>query len=217
LGCAFKKGKFVKLEKKGKESLWWQEYCVDRLSTEKKSGHKAFILWFTGLSCAGKTTLANELVKMFYEAGLNTFVIDGDNVRHGLNSDLSFTVEDIEESNRRVAEVAKIGLDNGNIVVTALISPFRRSRKFARELNQQDDFVEVYCKAGESACQRRDRKGLYEKAKRGEVNNFIGIHIEYEEPANPEIIVNTEKMKTEACVKEIIGYLEENGYLIYSE
>ncbi len=199
--------------KENNNNLWCQKPCVERLDREKLNGHRAFILWLTGLPCSGKSTLADELVKVLHKSGQQSFLIDGDNVRQGLNSDLTFSPEDIGESNRRVGEVARLALDNGNIVVVALVSPFEESRRLARAMNKPGDFIEVHCKADKESCRNRDRKGLYERAMRGEIENFIGIDVEYEEPKNPEIVTETDSVNIQSSVQEIMKYLHGHGYL----
>lgn len=169
--------------------------------------HKSAILWFTGLSASGKSTLAHALEDRLYESGIRTFVLDGDNVRKGLCKDLGFTDADRTENIRRIGEVSKLMLDAGLLVMTAFISPFRNDRQIVRELVREEDFIEIYCKAPLEVCESRDPKGLYKKARAGEIPEFTGIASPYEAPEQPEIIVETGNESIEQCVDRIIAYL----------
>ena len=177
------------------------------------NGHKSTILWFTGLSCAGKSTLAYKVEEKFYERGLRAYVLDGDNVRTGLNKDLGFSAEDRKENIRRIADVAKLFVDAGLIVMAAFISPYEKDRKSARSIVEDDEFVEIYIKCSLDVCEHRDIKGFYKKARKGIIKNFTGIDAPYEEPEHPEIIVETDKMTVEESVNKIMNYLEERGYI----
>ena len=165
-------------------------------------------VWFTGLSGAGKSTIANRLERQFYERGYYTYLLDGDNVRHGLNKDLGFSDADRAENIRRVAEVARLMVDAGLIVLVSFISPFRAERHMARELFAEGDFIEVFVDASLEVCEARDTKGLYAKARRGELKLFTGIDSEYEPPKTPDIHLDTSCMKVEECVDLILEYLE---------
>ena len=177
------------------------------------NGHKSTILWFTGLSCAGKSTLAYKVEEKFYERGLRAYVLDGDNVRTGLNKDLGFSAEDREENIRRIGEVAKLFVDAGLIVMAAFISPYEKDREFARSIVEDDEFLEIYIKCALDVCEQRDVKGFYKKARQGIIKNFTGIDDPYEEPERPEIVVETDKMTVEESVEKIMNYLEERGYI----
>ena len=176
-----------------------------------KNEHKPAVLWFTGLSGSGKSTLANAVEMLLFRKGFQTHILDGDNVRMGLNNDLGFSPEDRKENIRRISEVANLFSDAGTIICTAFISPYRKSRKIAREI-VGDNFIEIYVKAPLEICEARDPKGLYKKARRGEIPNFTGVSAPYETPRKPEITVNTGEYTIEECAHHIVSYLEEQGY-----
>lgn len=186
---------------------------ITREDREKLKGHRSFILWFTGLSGSGKSTLAHRVEEKLFEMGIHTYVLDGDNIRSGLNRDLGFSEEDRRENIRRIGEVAKLFVDAGIVVLTAFISPYRRDRAFVRNLVEEGDFIEVYVKCPIDVCEKRDPKGLYKKAKAGVIKNFTGIDAPYEEPLNPELVVETDKQSIEECVNTIIDFLIENSYI----
>ena len=179
------------------KNIFWCEGKVKREDRERLLGQKGVVIWFTGLSGSGKSTLAYAVEEKLHKMGYLTYVLDGDNIRHGLNSDLGFSPEDREENIRRVGEVAKLFADAGVIVMTAFISPYRKDRRRARRLMDEGRFVEVYCKCGLEVCERRDPKGLYKKAKAGEIDEFTGVSAPYEEPEKPEIVVETDKQSIE--------------------
>jgi len=195
------------------KNIFWYEGRVKREDRERLLGQKGVVIWFTGLSGSGKSTLAYAVEEKLHEMGYLTYVLDGDNIRHGLNSDLGFSPEDREENIRRVGEVAKLFADAGVIVMTAFISPYRKDRRRARRLMDEGRFVEVYCKCGLEVCERRDPKGLYKKAKAGEIDEFTGVSAPYEEPESPEIVVETDKQSVEECVEKIVKYLRTNKLL----
>lgn len=172
--------------------------------------HKPCVVWLTGLPASGKSTIANELEYVLNKRFVaHTYLLDGDNIRSGLNRDLGFSKEDRAENIRRVAEVAKLFVDAGLIVTAAFISPYREDRAFARSLVAKEEFVEVYVKCPLEVCEARDPKGLYKKARQGLIKNFTGIDDPYEEPENPEIVVETDKMSLDECVAKIVDYLTE--------
>jgi adenylylsulfate kinase len=168
-------------------------------------------LWFTGLSGAGKSTLAHRVEEILFERGCRTYVFDGDNVRHGLCSDLGFGADDRRENIRRIGEMSKLFIDAGVIALTAFISPFRRDRDLVRSLVGGGDFIEIYCNASLSVCEQRDIKGLYKRARSGEIPDFTGISSPYEAPENPELTVFTGEENLENCAKAVIEYLEKQG------
>jgi bifunctional enzyme CysN/CysC len=168
------------------------DFVVDRGARERLSGHKGRVVWLTGLSGAGKSTIADAAEKELHAQGVRTFVIDGDNVRHGLNKDLGFTPEDRAENVRRVAEVARLMTEAGLVVLVALVSPFRADRRAARDLFDPGDFVEVHVQTPVEVCAERDPKGLYAKAESGDLPNLTGVGQEYEEPLDPELVVSGE-------------------------
>ncbi|GAV21447.1 adenylylsulfate kinase [Mariprofundus micogutta] len=191
----------------------WHQAAVGRSDRETSNGHRSAVLWFTGLSGAGKSTLAHAVEERLHAMGTKTFVIDGDNVRHGLCGDLSFSDEDRVENIRRVGEVAKLFVEAGMLTLTAFISPFRSDRAKVRSLLGDGDFVEVYCRTPLEVCESRDVKGLYAKARAGEIPAFTGISSPYEEPESPEIIADTGTLPLDQCVDQVIIYLLDNGYI----
>jgi adenylylsulfate kinase len=195
------------------ENLHFHEHRVARELKEKRNQHKSRVLWFTGLSGSGKSTVANAAEKVLHDMGLQTYILDGDNVRMGLNKDLGFSPEDRTENIRRITEVANLFADSGSIVLTAFISPYREDRDKAREIISTEDFIEVFVSADLSVCESRDPKGLYKKARAGEIKGFTGIDAPYEAPLNPELIVETDKNDIEACAQIVVDYLVEEGII----
>jgi adenylyl-sulfate kinase len=187
--------------------VYWHSYKVTKEDRQKIKGHKPVVIWLTGLSGAGKSTLANELEFMLNRNGVHTFLLDGDNVRHGLNSDLEFSPEDREENIRRIGEVAKLFTDAGLVVIVAFISPYKKDRRRARSLVGKEEFVEVYVKCPLEVAEARDPKNLYKKARAGVIKEFTGISAPYEEPENPEIIIETDKLSVQESVSRILDYL----------
>jgi bifunctional enzyme CysN/CysC len=190
-----------------------QHTDVDKEARRKLNGQKSSVVWFTGLSGSGKSTVANLLEKRLHAMGHRTYMLDGDNVRHGLNKDLGFTDTDRVENIRRVAEVAKLMVDAGLIVMTAFISPFRAERRMARSLMEADEFIEIHIDVPLAVAEQRDVKGLYKKARRGELKNFTGIDSRYEEPEAPELRLQTDKLTPEESVDRIIALLRERKVL----
>ena len=176
-------------------------------------GHRNAVLWFTGLSGSGKSTLAHAVEEELHRLSCLTYVLDGDNVRHGLCKDLGFTIQDRIENIRRVAEVAKLMVDAGVLVLTAFISPLRQDRAQARETLGKGEMVEIYCRASIDVCQGRDVKGLYKRARAGEIPHFTGISSPYEEPVNPELVVDTGSLPLKDCVDQVITYLADRGVI----
>ena len=195
------------------KNIIWHHGTVTEKDREKKQGHKGCILWRTGLPSSGKSTLAVELEARLFELGKRSYILDGDNIRHGLNKNLGFSPQDRKENIRRIGEVAKLFADAGVITITAFISPYREDRDNVRSLTGDGrwDFIEVLVKCSVEECERRDPKGMYKKARQGEIKEFTGISAPYEDPDNPEIIVDTEKHSLEDCVQKVIEYLGENG------
>ena len=194
-------------------NIVWHEASVDRQARASQRGHSSSILWFTGLSGSGKSTLANAVNAALFERGLATYVLDGDNIRHGLCKDLGFSDADREENIRRIGEVAKLFLDAGVIVLTAFVSPFRADRDKARALVDDGDFLEIHCAADLAVCESRDPKGLYAKARAGQIKEFTGISSPYEAPEKPELCLDTGAQNLEQCVAAVINLLEERGVL----
>jgi adenylylsulfate kinase len=201
------------LEKVMNENIHWHEPTIFRPDREKQNGHRSVILWFTGLSGAGKSTLAHAVEDALHRQGARTFVLDGDNVRKALCKDLGFTDTDRTENIRRIGEVSRLMLDAGLIVMTAFISPFRKDRDLARSLVAPGDFIEIYCNAGLSVCEARDPKGLYKKARAGQIPEFTGISSPYEAPEKPELELTTGTMPVEQCVAQVMDYLRLRKYL----
>ncbi|MCC2672171.1 MAG: cysC [Armatimonadetes bacterium] len=194
-------------------NIVWHAHSVTRAERESKFGHRGCTVWMTGLSGSGKSTLANALDNALSQRGIRSYVLDGDNIRHGLNSDLGFSPEARTENIRRIGEVAKLFTDAGIVNTTAFISPYRSDRDRARSIQGEGDFVEVYVQASVDACEQRDTKGLYAKARAGKIPEFTGISAPYEEPLSPEVVVNTEGQSVEESLAVIIAYLEEKGYI----
>ena len=200
-------------DEKKSSNVVWHEATVTRTRREEANGHRSVILWFTGLSGAGKSTLAHALEEQLHCMGMRTFVFDGDNVRHGLCSDLGFSPADREENIRRIGEMSKLIIQAGVIALTAFISPFRSDRDRVRALVKDGDFIEVYCRASLDACEARDVKGLYAKARKGEIKDFTGISSPYEEPDAPELIVDTGSQPLDLCVDQVIRYLQAHDVI----
>ena len=191
----------------------YHQASVTRQRRNKLNGHQSVVLWFTGLSGSGKSTLAHALEEKLFQKGCSTFVLDGDNVRHGLNSNLDFSEKGRTENIRRISEVSKLMLESGLIVMTAFISPINKDRDEARQLISNDDFIEIYCKASLEACENRDVKGLYKKARAGEITNYTGIDSPYEAPENPELTIDTDNQSLEGSVSTILSFLKSNGII----
>lgn len=189
----------------------WHHATVTRARREKLNAHKSVVLWFTGLSGSGKSTLAHAVEECLYQMDCRTFVLDGDNVRHGLCGDLGFVEKDRVENIRRVGEVAKIFLEAGTITMTAFISPFKSDREKVRSLFAQGEFLEIYCRCPLDVCESRDVKGLYQRARAGEVKNFTGVSSPYEVPDKPELIVDTDQMSLNKSVELVMNLLRERG------
>ncbi|QRG66252.1 adenylyl-sulfate kinase [Brevibacillus choshinensis] len=194
-------------------NIVWHAATVNKEERQKRAGHKSCVIWFTGLSGAGKSTLANAVEYELHQRGLASYVLDGDNIRHGLNRGLGFGAEDRKENIRRIGEVAKLFVDAGVITLTAFISPFQEDRDLARSLVEDGEFVEVYVKCPLEECERRDVKGLYQKARAGEIGQFTGISSPYEEPASPELVIESGELSVEESVQVVIDYLRQKGII----
>ena len=192
-------------------NITWHEATVTAEDREKLLNQKGCVIWFTGLSGSGKSTLANAVEHVLHQQQHHTYVLDGDNVRHGLNKNLGFSPEDREENIRRIGEVAKLFADAGTIVMTAFISPYRADRDQARALLAEDRFVEVFVDCPLEVCEERDTKGLYKKARAGEIKEFTGISAPYESPLNPEVTVNTDALSIEECAQVVVEALVKAG------
>ena len=195
------------------KNITWHHGLVERGEREKRNKNRGVILWYTGLSGSGKSTIANEVEKKIFEGGYHTYVLDGDNIRFGLNSNLGFSPEDRTENIRRIGEVAKLFVDAGIIVSTAFISPYREDRDRVRSIVEDGDMVEIFVQCDITICEQRDAKGLYKKARAGEIKEFTGISAPYEEPAQAELTIDSGKHSVEECAQMVIEYLKGNNYL----
>ncbi|MGG1571734.1 adenylyl-sulfate kinase [Fictibacillus sp. NRS-1165] len=191
----------------------WHRATVMKEARRRLNRHHSTVLWFTGLSASGKSTIANEVEKRLYDKGLRTYLLDGDNIRHGINQDLDFSPADRKENIRRIGEISKLFVDAGMIVITAFISPFRDDRNLARSLLEAGEFIEVYTKCSLAECEKRDPKGLYKKVRAGEIPEFTGISSAYEEPFSPDITIETDKQSITKSVDQVIHYLVDRGYI----
>jgi len=195
-------------------NIYWHQGAITRPDRERMKNHQGFTIWFTGLSASGKSTIASALEEALYEKGYHTYILDGDNVRHGLNRNLGFSPEDREENIRRLGEVAKLFRDAGLINMTAFISPYIRDRQLARSLDKdRKDFIEVFVDCPVEVCESRDPKGMYKKAKQGLIKEFTGVSAPYEAPENPEIHLRTDKLSVQECVQTILNYLVKSGFI----
>jgi len=194
----------------------WHNATVTRQRRENLNAHCGAVLWFTGLSASGKSTLAHAVEEVLHTSGCRTFVLDGDNVRHGLCRDLGFSLDDRAENLRRIGEVAKLFLEAGTIVLAAFISPLRTEREKVRTLIPHGDFLEIYCQAPLDICEQRDPKGMYVRARKGEIKEFTGISSPYEVPTNPELTVNTGEISLDECVSQVLALLSERNVTIQS-
>ena len=195
------------------ENITWHQGEVSRVQRETTRGHRGGVIWLTGLSGSGKSTLASRLEGALHARGAQVYVLDGDNVRHGLCADLGFAPEDRQENIRRVGEVAKLFVDSGTLVISAFISPYQADRAKVRGMLSEGDFVEVYVAADLATCEFRDPKGLYKKARAGEITGFTGIDAPYEAPESPELSIDTSDESPEESAARVLRYLEENGFL----
>ena len=191
----------------------WHDLRLDKATRAELKEQHPCLLWFTGLSGAGKSTIADIVEQKLNSAGKHTYLLDGDNIRHGLSRDLGFTDAERVENIRRVGEVAKLFVDAGIITITSFISPFRSDRRLVRELFDPDEFIEVYVSAPLAVCEKRDPKGLYRRARAGEISHFTGIDSAYEEPEREHIILDTEHNSAEDCADQLINYMVDNGYI----
>lgn len=189
-------------------NIVFHDYAVSRELRNTKYGHPSFVLWFTGLSGSGKSTIANAVEQELFKMGLRTYSLDGDNIRTGINKGLSFTEEDRHENLRRIAEVAKLFVDAGIIVIGAFVSPLEKDRELVKNIVGKGDFIEIFVNTSLEECERRDVKGLYKKARAGEIKNFTGIDAPYEHPLNPDVLIETEKESIEDAIKKVVTFVE---------
>jgi adenylylsulfate kinase len=191
----------------------WHHATVTRERREKMQGHRGTVLWFTGLPSAGKSTIAHAVEERLHQLGCRTFVLDGDNIRHGLCGDLDFSDAARVENIRRVGELAKLFVEAGTIVLTAFVSPFRRDREHARGLQLHGDFLEVWCRCPVTVCEQRDPKGHYQRAREGKIRDFTGVSAPYEEPGNPELTLDTASLSIDDSVEQVLTMLRSRGII----
>ena len=192
-------------------NITWHQSEIDQAAREELLKQKGCVIWFTGLSGSGKSTIANRVAVRLHQSGRITYVLDGDNIRHGLNKNLGFSPEDRQENIRRIGEVAKLFADAGLITTTAFISPYRQDRDAVRDIMSPDRFIEVFVDCPLEVCENRDPKGLYKKARAGELKGFTGIDAPYEAPQSPELVVNTNELDVAGCTEQVIAYLMVHG------
>jgi adenylylsulfate kinase len=193
-------------------NVFWHSHTINKLDRQGRHGHKSAIIWFTGLSGSGKSTIANKLEIELFRQGLSTYLLDGDNIRLGLNRDLGFSESDRKENIRRIGEVAKLMVDAGILVLAAFISPYQEDRQKIRSTVDAGELIEVYVRCPIDVCEQRDPKKLYEKVKKGQIQNFTGITAPYEEPVNPEVIIDSDKETPDKAVQKILQFLKEKNY-----
>jgi adenylylsulfate kinase len=193
-------------------NVTWHDHKVSKADRAKLNGHKGAVLWFTGLSACGKSTIANTVDHLLHSEGKRSFVLDGDNIRMGLNKNLGFSAEDRAENIRRIGEVAKLFTEGGTFALTAFISPYRADRDKVREILGAGEFIEIFVDASLETCEKRDPKGLYKKARAGEIKNFTGISDPYEAPEKPELVLDSNNKGIDELAAEVVGYLRQKGY-----
>jgi adenylylsulfate kinase len=193
-------------------NVTWHDHTVSKEERAKLNGHKGAVLWFTGLSACGKSTVSNTVDHILHSMGKHSYVLDGDNIRMGLNKNLGFSAEDRAENIRRIGEVAKLFAHGGTIVLTAFISPYKADRDKVRAILGPGEFVEIYVNASLETCEKRDPKGLYKKARAGEIKGFTGISDPYEAPEKPELVLDADKKGIDELANEVVDYLKKNGY-----
>ena len=201
------------MKKQKATNVVWHHHAVKKEERESLLKQKGVVLWYTGLSGSGKSTIANEVAFKLHSMGKLSYVLDGDNIRHGLNKDLGFSPEDRKENIRRISEVANLFADAGLITMTAFISPYRVDRNFCRELVGEGRFIEIYTKASLDTCEKRDPKGMYKKARAGIIKDFTGINAPYEAPINPELVIDTDKKNVEESADLVLKKLEKLGFI----
>jgi adenylylsulfate kinase len=196
------------------KNITWHETTVTKDNRRLRNGHGSCVLWFTGLSGSGKSTVANAVSKELFRLGVSEYVLDGDNIRHGLNKDLGFSEYDRTENIRRIGEVAKLFVDSGKVVTTAFISPFLKDREQVRDLFDSGEFIEVFVDCPIEVCEQRDPKQLYQKARRGEIKDFTGIDSPYEAPVEPELVLRTDLLTVDEAVQEVLALLKDKGIVV---
>ncbi|HSB31256.1 MAG TPA: adenylyl-sulfate kinase [Candidatus Sulfobium mesophilum] len=192
-------------------NVTWHHPTITKEVRWRMNQHKSVLIWFTGLSASGKSTIAHALESQLFQRRIRSYVLDGDNIRHGMNKNLGFSPEDRHENLRRIGELSKLFVDAGIVTITAFISPYRADRQMVRELVGSEEFIEVYLKCSADVCETRDPKGLYQKAKMGEIQNFTGVSSPYEVPENPELLLETDILSIDESVAKILAYLDARG------
>jgi adenylylsulfate kinase len=200
----------------GSRNVTWQRSSLTRLDRQQRLGHPSYVLWFTGLPGSGKSTLAFAMEQELHSRGIASYVLDGDNIRHGLGRDLGFSEADRKENIRRVGEVSKLFVDAGLVVLAAFVSPSEADRRMVRDLLEPGEFIEIYVRCALAECERRDPKGLYKKARSGQLPSFTGVGADYDAPSRPELVLDTERQTAASSVSDLIRYLEERNYLARS-
>jgi len=190
-------------------NIIWHDSSITKEARRKLNNHSSFVLWFTGLSGSGKSTVANALAQVLFDQEIRNFVLDGDNIRNGLNRDLSFSDKDRSENIRRISEVSKLFVENGTVVLTAFISPFIQDREMAKKIISKEEFIEIFVSCPIDECEKRDPKGLYSKARKGEISDFTGIDSPYEEPVSPALTIHTNEQNVSESVESILNYLKK--------
>lgn len=190
-------------------NIIWHDSSITKEARRKQNNHSSFVLWFTGLSGSGKSTVANALAQVLFDQEIRNYVLDGDNIRNGLNRDLSFSDKDRSENIRRISEVSKLFVDNGTVVLTAFISPFIQDRDMAKKIISEEEFIEIFVSCPIDECEKRDPKGLYSKARKGEIPDFTGIDSPYEEPVSPALTIHTNEQNVSESVESILNYLKK--------
>ena len=198
---------------KNKLNIVYHSATVTRVKRNQLNKHRSAVIWFTGLSGSGKSTLAHSVEEGLYKLGCRTIVLDGDNIRYGLSSNLTFSDDDRKENIRRIGEVAKLIMEAGVVAITAFISPFKKDRNLVRRLLPQGDFIEIYCKASLEVCELRDVKGLYKRARAGEIKSYTGISSPYEVPIKPELVIDTDSESLEESVTKVLYLLKSKGII----
>lgn len=201
------------MSKQAENHVIWHEVQITREDRNRLNRHKSGLIWFTGLSASGKSTIAHGVEKVLHDRGIRTYVLDGDNIRHGLNANLGFSPEDRQENLRRVAEVSRLFADAGMLVLAAFISPYRKDRDYIRKLCADDNFIEIYVKCCIEECERRDPKGQYKKARTGIIKNYTGISAPYEEPERPDLILDTSNCMPESAIESVLQLLEKKMFI----
>lgn len=185
-----------------------QDYIIGKSKRNHQNKHNSFVIWFTGLSGSGKSTIANKVEQVLFESGIQTYTLDGDNIRMGINKGLGFNENDRHENLRRIAEIAKLFIDAGVVTIAAFVSPLEKDRELVKSIIGADDFVEVFVHTSLHECEKRDVKGLYKKARAGEIKNFTGISAPYENPANPDVLIETEKESVERAIDKVVTFVK---------